>query len=589
MCRWFDPAPGHHVSYNTIAFDCRKHVDSCLKTPHPAYMEWFSKVEHASTNPPQAWDEETDIIIIGAGGAGIAAALQALENGDRVIAVEKYAPGGATRASGGVIYAGGGTNIQKAANVEDDPDNMFAYLKQETQHIVKAKTLRAFCEQSAANLDWLQRYGVKFDSTYYPSKTSYPAPEYYLYHSDNSLLPAFQHSSKPAARGHRGYVPLKQGRKAINLGNSIFDPLLAAAQKQGLILHDYSEARQLILHNGRVMGVKLRRFTEPQLKENYIRIRQKAQRLMQFWPPILPGGNVFRQRGLKLLAQAQHLEKQRKDIYIRTHKAVVLAAGGFSFNRKMMQHYAPDYAAGFPLGTDGDDGAGIHLGLSAGGQIGNMHRASAWRFINPPLSFSHGVIINEKGMRFMNESEYGARLGCEIAENQNGKAWLILDRALVKQSLAEVKGNRALPFQRDLARLNIWFAATKAKTLPALASKINIDPQILSNTIAAYNRGEDAFDKDPADMKPLHRPPFYAIPIGIAAKLFPCTVLTLGGCIVDEETGQVLDHDHKAITGLYAAGRNAVGICSHHYVSGLSIADAVFSGRRAANHIKGIK
>ena len=60
--------------------------------------------------------------------------------------------------------------------------------------------------------------------------------------------------------------------------------------------------------------------------------------------------------------------------------------------------------------------------------------------------------------------------------------------------------------------------------------------------------------------------------------------ITLGGLAVDEATGLVLGADGSVITGLYAAGRNAVGVCSQNYVSGLSIADAVFSGRRAGHH-----
>ena len=61
----------------------------------------------------------------------------------------------------------------------------------------------------------------------------------------------------------------------------------------------------------------------------------------------------------------------------------------------------------------------------------------------------------------------------------------------------------------------------------------------------------------------------------------------MGGLLVDEETGQVLANDGGTVPGLYAAGRNAVGICSHYYVSGLSLGDCVFSGLRAAEAIRG--
>jgi len=61
-------------------------------------------------------------------------------------------------------------------------------------------------------------------------------------------------------------------------------------------------------------------------------------------------------------------------------------------------------------------------------------------------------------------------------------------------------------------------------------------------------------------------------------------MLTLGGLVVAEETGQVRRADGTVVPGLYAAGRSAVGLCSRSYVSGLSLADCVFSGRRAGRH-----
>jgi 3-oxo-5alpha-steroid 4-dehydrogenase len=61
-------------------------------------------------------------------------------------------------------------------------------------------------------------------------------------------------------------------------------------------------------------------------------------------------------------------------------------------------------------------------------------------------------------------------------------------------------------------------------------------------------------------------------------------MLTLGGLVVAEETGQVRRPDGTAVPGLYAAGRSAAGLCSRSYVSGLSLADCVFSGRRAGRH-----
>ena len=79
--------------------------------------------------------------------------------------------------------------------------------------------------------------------------------------------------------------------------------------------------------------------------------------------------------------------------------------------------------------------------------------------------------------------------------------------------------------------------------------------------------------------------PYYALDVSVDSKLFPCPSITLGGLQVDESTGQVLDERGDGIEGLYAAGRSAVGVASNLYVSGLSIADCVFSGRRAGKSL----
>ena len=177
-----------------------------------------------------AWDDSADIIVVGLGAAGVACSLQALEMGQSVIAIDRFDGGGATVASGGVIYAGGGTTPQLEAGIEDTPENMFNYLKMEVGDIIHDSTLKDFCEQSAPTISWMQSHGVDFRSDYWPDKTSYPAPEYFLYHSDNSLIESYKAKATPAARGHRGYVPIEQGRKAQNLGGSLFEPLLKNAR-----------------------------------------------------------------------------------------------------------------------------------------------------------------------------------------------------------------------------------------------------------------------------------------------------------------------------------------------------------------------
>lgn len=413
---------------------------------------WLSDIEASQSLAALGdidWDDVADVVVIGLGGAGVACALQALEFDQSVIAIDRFEGGGATKASGGVIYAGGGTAIQKEAGIEDTPENMFNYLKMEIGDIVSEACLRDFCEQSAPTIDWMRSHDVDLRATYWPKKTSYPAPEYFLYHSDNSLVPSYAARAKPAARGHRGYVPIEQGRKATNLGGSLFDPLLSSALAKGLKVRDYTEARQLITDaKGHVLGVKVMQFSHEESKAEYLKLRAKAQKLLNLFPPIMPGSKFFMRKALRMLEQAKTIEAERETRFIRAEKGVLLSAGGFIFNRKMIDEYAPKYARGYPLGTDGDNGAGIRLGQSVGGAIGNMDRVTAWRFINPPLSFAKGMIVNTAGKRFINEMVYGATLGVDMVENHDGEAYVILDKRLVKDALSEVSGKRPLPFKR---------------------------------------------------------------------------------------------------------------------------------------------
>ena len=439
----------------------------------PENKNWHSAIEaplKVSARADVEWTSQADVIVVGLGGAGVTAALQSLENGLTVIALDRFEGGGATKASGGVIYAGGGTATQKEAGVEDTPVNMFNYLKLETEGIISDDTLRDFCNKSAPTIDWIKSHGVDLRGTLWPDKTSYPAPQYFLYHSDNSLVPSYKKHAAPAARGHRGYVPIKQGAKATNLGGSIFDPLRVSAEAKGLKVLPFTEVRQLVTDKvGKVIGVKALQFADNATLESYKSLRAKANKLFAMFPPIIPGSKFFFKKAMGHLDKAKEIANSRAEVFIGANTGVVLSAGGFVFNSKMMAHYAPKYTAGYPLGTDGDNGAGIRLGQSVGGAADNMDRITAWRFINPPISFARGMIVNANGQRFINEMVYGATLGVEMTENHNGRAWMILDKALVKQALEDVKGDKALSFQRALAKLNVHFGAKKAASVSALA------------------------------------------------------------------------------------------------------------------------
>ena len=114
---------------------------------------------------PANWDAEADVVIVGFGGAGGCAAIEAAEQGASVLILERFSGGGATAMSGGVFYAGGGTQHQRDARFDDTVDHMFAYLRAEANGVVSDETLRRFCEGSNSDLRWLEAMGVKFEGS----------------------------------------------------------------------------------------------------------------------------------------------------------------------------------------------------------------------------------------------------------------------------------------------------------------------------------------------------------------------------------------------------------------------------------------
>ena len=552
---------------------------------NPSSPNWFSYVEDPKIVTDASainWDDEADLVVVGLGGAGIATALESLDQGHSVIGLDKTSGGGATARSGGVFYAGGGTCIQTEAGIEDTIDNMYNYLKQEVGDVVSDATLRKFCEDSPKNTQWLIDNGVKFNSTYYPKKTSYPDAGHYLYHSDNSLVPSYMEKAFPAARGHRGF---EEGPfKPIGVGGTIFYPLKKSAQSKGLKIYQQTEVKALVIDaNNRVCGVKCLMLPSGSIREKYKRLISRGELLQMILPPTYPGASLLRAFGAYFINKANKIAKKYQEIkFLRAKKGVCISAGGFIFNREMVDHYAPKYTHGMPLGTACDDGSGIRLGQSIGAKTSLMNRVTAWRFLNPPHSFAKGIVVNSHGQRFTNEMVYGATLGDAMCENQNGKAYLIINQTLF--NAAKKEASDSLPFQRDAARMMMYFGSKKSKDLKVIAKKYNINLHGLEKSIRTYN--ENYRNNSPCEFGKAHKDmsllegTFIAMDISIDAKIAPLPTLTLGGLVVDEENGSVIGTDGKSIKGLYAAGRSAVGICSNIYISGLSVADCIFSGRR---------
>ncbi|SCW37974.1 3-oxo-5alpha-steroid 4-dehydrogenase [Sphingobium faniae] len=520
------------------------------------------------------WHDEADIVVVGFGGAGATAAIRGREMGLDVIAVDRFDGGGATAYSGGVTYAGN-TAQQREAGVDDSVENMYAYLSQE-ENPVRPETLRRFCENSGAQLEWLQAQGVPYDSAFFKGKTTYPPEGSYLYYSGNEKVPAYAAGAKPAARGHRAVG-------AGFTGYVHFGALRTSASQKGVRLVKHSPVRRLVMDSsGAVIGVEVLAIPESAWPEH--------DKLYAQVNPMKPMNGA---RSEKAIAQCRAFEDRFTERrLIRARGGVILSTGGFVNDMKKLEAARPFYAKSYKsimrLGSMGCDGSGMDLGRSVGGAIDLMENFFNARSIAPPQAALRGVLVNKQGGRFLNEDAYTGFLGTAIGDQTDGKAWLILDKdsfwATFKQCAFPGKG---LYLYTLPTLLNIFIGGTKrARTLDKLARKMKIDAAALKKTVASANAGAaagvDPLGKAQENIDTIDKPPYYAINMDFDNRFTVTMLFSLGGLKVNEDSGAVLRPDGTDIPGLYAAGRVAVGLNSINNISGMSLADTVFSGLRAA-------
>eukprot|EP00511_Aplanochytrium_stocchinoi_P007341 CAMPEP_0204827032 /NCGR_PEP_ID=MMETSP1346-20131115/4598_1 /ASSEMBLY_ACC=CAM_ASM_000771 /TAXON_ID=215587 /ORGANISM="Aplanochytrium stocchinoi, Strain GSBS06" /LENGTH=319 /DNA_ID=CAMNT_0051955317 /DNA_START=81 /DNA_END=1040 /DNA_ORIENTATION=+ len=281
------------------------------------------------------------------------------------------------------------------------------------------------------------------------------------------------------------------------------------------------------------------------------------------------------------------------DVVIRAKKGVIIACGGYYFNQEMINKYAPKYNGFMPLGNLGDDGSGIKLAQAVGAKLDRMDRCSAWKFINPPYSFVRGILTNSNGERVGNEDVYGASFADFLVQNHDGKGWLIIDQQMWDEASQDCmdpeSGLQEDQRMQGLANLHKNFK--RGDSWKELANECKMNSSVLQTTVSRYNtdasNGKDTlFGKNSMYLTPLTEGPFYAINLDMVGnKYWPTPCMSLGGIVVEGSTGRAIsEKTGKPIPGLYAAGRSAVGIASNYYVSGLSLGDCIFSGRRAGRH-----
>lgn len=503
---------------------------------------------------------ETDVVVVGAGGAGLAAAASILQQGKRVIVVEKFpAVGGNTVRTGGPMNAadpvwqntfaanaGESHTLQEMAAIDEsqidaeyledfrvfktqvaaylsDIDNQTGYLfdsaifhrlqtyfggKRTDQlgNVIYGQydLVKILTDRALESVKWLEEIGVEFDQ-------------------EEVTMPV-------CALWRRGHKPLKSE------GYAFVSALQTFVENNGGKIITDTPVDALIIENGEVTGIE---------------------------GTGLAGG--------KVTVRAQ---------------AVILTTGGFGANTKMLKAYNTYW-------TDIDDdiktsnspaitGDGIILGQSAGADLSGMGFFQMMPVSDPetgalftglqvpPQNF---VMVNTSGKRFVNE--YGSRDQLTQAAIDNGGLFYLIADEHIKNTAYNTSQEK---IDRQVENGTLY----RADTLEDLAKQLSIDPETFGTTINNYNtyvdQGEDPeFGKDVFDLKVVTAP-FYATPRK------PAVHHTMGGLKIDTKT-HVLDQSGKIISGLYAAGEVAGGIHAGNRLGGNSLTDIFTFGRIAGKTV----
>ena len=461
--------------------------------------------------------ERADVVVIGGGSAGLSAAIAAREAGADVLVLERGSGlSGTTTLAGGMLYLGGGTPVQKANGFEDTPQAMFDYLMANTPEPDEEK-LRLYCDQSVAHFAWLQAQDVPFTEGYYAPKHHTPPGTNCLSWSGNEKAWPISESATPAPRGHKVAHDTEGGALLIQR-------LGATAERRGVrFLYDANVTNLVGDERGAVVGVRFTVFGE------------------------------------------EH--------FARAARGVVLAAGAFSMNKEMVKERCPTLARYgiHRQGNPNDDGAGIRMGVAAGGRAIHMEKAFVTAPFYPPESLIKAIFVNEHGERFINEDCYHARTMDAAVRQPNGIVYLICDETTFGRPDLEMQ-----------PLIDAW------ETVEDMERDLGLPKGKLQATIERYNgfaeTGEDLdFHKHADWLAPIATPPFAALQCSVGESYY--VGFTLGGLDVSIDA-EVLTEDGAPIPGLYAAGACASNIAQDGagYSSGTCIGEATFFGRRGGRH-----
>ena len=483
---------------------------------------------------------DTDVVIIGAGGAGMTAALTASDAGKSVLVLESQPAVG-----GNSVKSTGGMNAAKTAyqdaNTFDEAAGIEKTLKSAEAYADNAAITALAATVKEQWEAWQANPEGYFDSTELFALDTLIGgkglndPELVNTLVSNSAAAIDYldsigiHLNNVAAFGgasvKRIHRPVNDEGKTVSVGAYTVPLLEAACQGRDnlALLTDVTATKLLTNEAGAVIGVEAQGKT-----------------------------------GNKVTVNA---------------KAVILATGGFGANLDMVVQYKPDLAGFMTTNAAGIQGQGILMATEIGAATVDMEQiqihptvqADTASLITEGLRGDGAILVNANGERFIDE--VGTRdvvSAAEIAQ-PDSFSWLVVDQKMVDAS-SVIQGyiNRGLMLQGD--------------TYEALAGELGIPADAFAATMEKWN-GYVAEKNDPdfgrtSFAQPLDTAPYYAVKVTAGIHH------TMGGLKIDSQT-HVLNTEGQIIPGLFAAGEVTGGVHGGNRLGGNAVADFVVFGRIA--------
>lgn len=524
-----------------MAAGCSGTTDGTAAETTAAATQSETAAETVEETEAAASDMECDIVIVGAGGAGLTAALQAVENGaENVIIVEKMSMTG-----GNSVRSTGGMNAAKTPNQDA---NEFA------ENAGVEATLQSAAEDYADNADI-----TALAETVQAQYDEYLAnPEGYF-----DSVELFELDTLIGGHGLNNVELVKA------LAENSADAIVWLRESQGA---DLSQV-------GQFGGASVKRIHKPVDEEG------KTLSVGSYLIPILTA-NCNESENIQILFETPATEiimengaavgvvvNDGENEFNIHAGAVILASGGFGGNNEMVAQYKPEYDGYITTNAPGIDGDGIVMGEAVGAATVDMDQIQLHPTVNPDTSalITEGlrgdgaILVNTNGERFIDE--VGTRDVVSAAEfAQPGQmAYLIVDQAMVDASSV-------------IAGYIKQGLTVSGETYEELAETLGIDPATFAETMNTWNgyveAGEDPDFGRVSFANPLNTAPYYAIAVT------PGVHHTMGGLEINTNA-EVLSTEGEVIPGLYAAGEVTGGVHGSNRLGGNAVADFVVFGRIA--------